>query len=137
MYISVTKPHSRSLRPYDDGTGQPLLVVCGEDHPAGDFPKEGAESCLATLEEWTRHHFPVKEITHRWSAFDYVAADKLPYIGYAHHGTKSVFTATGFMKWGHTTVRQHFPLAVRVRELSRLIVWCAGRVMLRLVSSPT
>jgi glycine/D-amino acid oxidase-like deaminating enzyme/nitrite reductase/ring-hydroxylating ferredoxin subunit len=103
MYISVTKPHSRSIRSYDDGTGEPVLIVAGEDHPAGDFPEEGSESCYDTLEKWTREHFPVKEIVSRWSAFDYVAADKIPYIGYAHHGTNTVFTATGFMKWGHTS----------------------------------
>jgi glycine/D-amino acid oxidase-like deaminating enzyme/nitrite reductase/ring-hydroxylating ferredoxin subunit len=102
MYISVTKPQTRSMRPYDDGTGEPVLVVCGNDHPAGDFPKEGAESCYDDLEKWTRQHFPVKEIVAKWSAFDYRAADKIPYIGYAHHGTNTVYTATGFMKWGHT-----------------------------------
>ncbi len=48
------------MRPYDDGTGEPVLVVCGNDHPAGTFPKEGAESCLNDLEDWTRLHFPVK-----------------------------------------------------------------------------
>lgn len=111
------------MRPYDDGTGEPVLVVCGNDHPAGEFPKDGAESNLDELERWTREHFPVKEIVAKWSAFDYRAADKIPYIGYAHHGTTSIFTATGFMKWGLTSVR-HDPY--RPRSRSGLTVVCEG-----------
>lgn len=102
MYMSVTQPHTRSLRPYDDGTGEPMLIVCGNDHPAGDFPKEGAESCYTDLITWASLHFPIQEIVAKWSAFDYMPADTLPYIGYAYHGTKTIFTATGFQKWGHT-----------------------------------
>ena len=111
MYITMTQPETRSLRPYDDGTGNPILIVCGNDHPAGDFPPEsegGAESKYADLEKWTRTHFPVKEIVGKWSAFDFKPVDKLPYIGLAHHGTSSVYTGTGFQKWGHTNVRSSF-----------------------------
>jgi hypothetical protein len=60
MYMSVTQPQTRSLRPYDDGTGEPMLIVCGNDHPAGEFPQEGAESCYTDLVAWTSIHFPVK-----------------------------------------------------------------------------
>ncbi len=53
----------------------------------------------------------------KWSAFDYMPADTLPYIGYAYHGTKTIFTATGFQKWGHTNVRRSWPCALLVNKL--------------------
>lgn len=35
-----------------------------------------------------------------WSAHDFVPGDMLPYIGYLHPATSTIFTGTGFGKWG-------------------------------------
>lgn len=35
-----------------------------------------------------------------WSAHDFMPGDKLPYIGYLHPATHTIFTGTGFAKWG-------------------------------------
>ena len=54
------------------------------------------------LEAWARQNFPVSEVIARWSGMDYFSAEHLPYIGYKYRGTDSIYTATGFSKWGLT-----------------------------------
>ena len=93
LAISAGSP-SWSLSAYD---GQ--LVVCGQAHPAG----ERAGSPYEELEAFARKHWDVAEITHRWSAQDPTAYDKLPMIGPYLPGSDRVLVATGFMKWGLAT----------------------------------
>jgi len=95
-YINVDKEHTISLRPADEGK---ILIVSGAGHPVGEYSGDWGYSPLI---EWTKRHFLVDEVISRWSAMDYYPADELPYMGYAMHGYKSLFTATGFSKWGFT-----------------------------------
>jgi glycine/D-amino acid oxidase-like deaminating enzyme/nitrite reductase/ring-hydroxylating ferredoxin subunit len=99
MYLSAD-PVTRSVRTAVGAGGTRYLVVGGEGHKVGQgSPTLPRQERLA---RWAREHFPVAEVTHRWSAQDYRPADLLPYVGAAWHGTDRVLTATGFDKWGMT-----------------------------------
>ncbi|HEU5109961.1 MAG TPA: FAD-dependent oxidoreductase, partial [Micromonosporaceae bacterium] len=56
-----------------------------------------------TLESFARKHWDVAEITHRWSAQDLYAYDGLPMIGPYQPGSRTLFVATGYRKWGLAT----------------------------------
>jgi len=95
-YISGPDSPTISLRPADDGK---VLIICGAGHPVGEYPSAWG---YPALENWARNHYPVKEVISRWSAMDYYSSDLLPFMGYAMHGSSSLFVATGFGKWGFT-----------------------------------
>ena len=100
MYITAEKEHTRSIRTLENDT---ILLVGGNSHPLGE-PRDGnTEHEYEELDAWARKSLPVSEMISRWSAEDYEGPDLLPFVGYLHHGTSSLFTATGFKKWGFTT----------------------------------
>jgi len=98
MFISAGAP-LRSVRaqPYDGGE---LLLVGGESHHVGSSKAEPAR--YRALAEFTREHWDVRSIEHRWSAQDYIPDDGVPYIGRLHMRSRSVYIATGLKKWGMT-----------------------------------
>jgi glycine/D-amino acid oxidase-like deaminating enzyme len=91
---------SRSLRTATTADGRPVLVVGGGGHTVGrerrtlDEPEE--------LLAWAREHFPVADVTHRWSAHDLRPIDQLPFAGRADPLPGSPWVMTGFAKWGLT-----------------------------------
>jgi glycine/D-amino acid oxidase-like deaminating enzyme/nitrite reductase/ring-hydroxylating ferredoxin subunit len=95
MYISADEP-TRSVRSTADG----LLLVGGESHKVGQ--DDDTRERHANLERWARETFDLTSIEFRWSAQDYRTADGLPYVGRLTSGSKRVFTATGYGKWGMT-----------------------------------
>jgi glycine/D-amino acid oxidase-like deaminating enzyme/nitrite reductase/ring-hydroxylating ferredoxin subunit len=95
-YISVDKEHTISFRPADDGK---VLIVSGAGHPVGEYSDDKAWG-YDPLIQWAKRHFDVKSVLSTWSAMDYYPADEIPYMGLAMHGMKSIYTATGFAKWG-------------------------------------
>ncbi len=54
------------------------------------------------LEDFAGLHYPGSQVTHRWAAQDCMSLDGIPYIGAYSPNTPTVFTATGFNKWGMT-----------------------------------
>ncbi|HEX6927800.1 MAG TPA: FAD-dependent oxidoreductase [Gammaproteobacteria bacterium] len=98
MFINSSQP-TRSIRTIPDGD-RLLLAVAGNGHPVGE--DYDTEKNYADLAAWARRHFGVEEITHRWSAQDGITVDGIPYAGTAWRSNASVFTATGFAKWGLT-----------------------------------
>jgi glycine/D-amino acid oxidase-like deaminating enzyme/nitrite reductase/ring-hydroxylating ferredoxin subunit len=98
MYLSVDSP-TRSIRPVDLDGGGDGLIVGGNSHKPGEA--ESTEACYQELEAWARQSFAVEGVVHRWSAQDYVTADRVPYIGRCPRADH-VFVATGFGKWGMT-----------------------------------
>eukprot|EP00899_Mesostigma_viride_P010650 jgi/Mesvir1/19587/Mv09889-RA.1 len=94
MFINVDAP-LRSLRTCENDS---VVVVCGEGFKQGEVT--ATEDCYKDLEDWARTHFMVTEVTSRWSAMDYYSKDHVPFIGYLHRDTRSIYTATGFSKWG-------------------------------------
>ncbi|MEU4804198.1 FAD-dependent oxidoreductase [Actinosynnema sp. NPDC023587] len=88
--ISAGEP-SWSLAVHGD-----LLVVCGGSHPTGSPEDEPYRA----LEDYAHKRWDVAEFTHRWSAQDVVAFDRMPMVGSYTPGSDRVFVATGFRKWG-------------------------------------
>jgi glycine/D-amino acid oxidase-like deaminating enzyme/nitrite reductase/ring-hydroxylating ferredoxin subunit len=81
--------------------GGELIIVDDGQHTVG----EGGD---------TRQHYrriagqvtsvlPDARIRYHWSAQDYTAVDRVPYIGRLSAGSRHLYTATGFRAWGMTT----------------------------------
>jgi len=86
----------RSIRVVDpDGL---VIVIAGESMEIGN--ETDTVKYYAHLEDWARKHFPVESVECKWSAMDYMSSDHLPWIGSLFSGTNSIYTATGFSKWG-------------------------------------
>ncbi|HEX6929684.1 MAG TPA: FAD-dependent oxidoreductase, partial [Gammaproteobacteria bacterium] len=98
MFINSGNP-VRSIRTIPDG-GRVLLAVAGNNHSVGE--DYDTEENYRDLAGWAKRHFGVDTITHRWSAQDGVTVDGIPYAGTAWRSNDTVFTATGFAKWGLT-----------------------------------
>lgn len=94
MYISAEDP-VRSLR-----SAEGELLVGGESHPVGHDPDTSRR--YEALERFTRDHFPLLEVTHRWSAQDYLPPDGVPFVGRPRGASDRILVATGFRKWGLT-----------------------------------
>lgn len=97
MFISAEQP-MRSLRATcnDD-----IVVVAGDATKQGDEPM--TQQFYDDLILWLQRNFEVEEIVSRWSAMDYYSGDHIPFIGYLYRGSNSIYTATGFSKWGLAT----------------------------------
>lgn len=54
------------------------------------------------LEAFTQEKFPKRRISYRWANQDCMTLDGMPYIGRYGAGTKDMYVATGFNKWGMT-----------------------------------
>jgi len=98
MYISEDKP-SRSVRAASLENGEQLLIIGGENHPAGNS-KEKTIHHYEELAQFAKEHFGAQEVLYRWSAQDLITLDQVPYIGHSHDG---IYVATGYAKWGMTS----------------------------------
>ncbi|MDV7133736.1 FAD-dependent oxidoreductase [Williamsia muralis] len=99
MYLAADQP-SRSVRWVPGPNGEPLLLTGGSGHPVGRAKSE--QEHVDELIDWTTTYFPTAELTHQWSAQDYITIDELPYVGPILPGHDSIYVATGFAKWGMT-----------------------------------
>lgn len=94
MFISADQP-MRSLRSTCDDD---VIVVAGDSCKQGDEPM--TQQFYDDLCIWTQRNFEVEEFLSQWSAMDYYSGDHIPFIGHLYRGTNSIFTGTGFSKWG-------------------------------------
>lgn len=92
MSITAGDP-VRSVRVSGD-----LLVVGGEGHVVGREPDTAGR--VATLDAWTRQHFPVEARLDAWAAQDYATDTDLPFVGPGLPRDERVLVATGYAKWG-------------------------------------
>jgi glycine/D-amino acid oxidase-like deaminating enzyme/nitrite reductase/ring-hydroxylating ferredoxin subunit len=99
MFINAGTP-TRSVRTIRDGDSL-LVQVGGQGHRPGD--EEDTPGRYRALEEFLQEHWPkAGAVAHRWSTQDYMAVDRVPYIGRLRRTSEHVFTATGYSKWGMT-----------------------------------
>lgn len=91
MYVDEDKK-GFSFRDYGE-----LLLLGGGGHRTGKSDKEMFE-----LLKFVTHNYPKAEICHEWAAQDCMSLDGIPYIGRYSSGTKNLYTASGFNKWGMT-----------------------------------
>jgi glycine/D-amino acid oxidase-like deaminating enzyme/nitrite reductase/ring-hydroxylating ferredoxin subunit len=75
-----------------------LLILSGQGHPTGERGVDAGR--YLALETFAREHWDVAEITHRWSAQDLYSYDGLPMVGPYLPGSRNLYVATGFRKWG-------------------------------------
>jgi glycine/D-amino acid oxidase-like deaminating enzyme/nitrite reductase/ring-hydroxylating ferredoxin subunit len=97
--------HYVRLSRVEGDAGHDLLVVGGEDHKTGHH--DDAAERFASLEEWTRRHFPMMgEVEHRWSGQVMEPVDYLAFIGRDPGGRENVYVATGDSGQGmtHSTI---------------------------------
>ena len=92
MYLGAEK-NSLSFRDWGD-----LLLVGGGGHRTGK--KGGGWEQLAAF---ARRAWPGSEEVARWAAQDCVSLDGVPYVGAYSRGTRGLYVATGFGKWGMTS----------------------------------
>lgn len=98
MYISQDQP-SRSVRYTRMENGEQLLIIGGENHPAGRSKQETTHH-YEELAAFAKKHFGAEEVLYRWSAQDLITLDQVPYIGQIH---EKIYLATGYAKWGMTS----------------------------------
>lgn len=80
--------------------GHDILLVGGEDHKVGQFPR--GDDPFYKLEQWARARFwGISEVPYRWSGQVQEPVDGLAYIGPAP-GMESVYVATGDSGMGLT-----------------------------------
>jgi glycine/D-amino acid oxidase-like deaminating enzyme/nitrite reductase/ring-hydroxylating ferredoxin subunit len=95
MLITAGQP-TRSLRTFGEH-----LIVGGEGHRTG--AADARPERYQALVEFALRHFDVgPPAPYRWSTQDGMPVDALPYIGPYTPGSKRLFVAAGFMKWGMT-----------------------------------
>ena len=81
--------------------GHDLVIIGGEDHKVGQFPKNGAP--FGELETWARKQFPViGEIVGRWSGQVQEPSDHVAFIGVAPTAKPNVYVITGDSGMGLT-----------------------------------
>jgi glycine/D-amino acid oxidase-like deaminating enzyme/nitrite reductase/ring-hydroxylating ferredoxin subunit len=98
MYISAEDP-IRSIRPHPTANGEDVLIIGGGGHPAGR--ESNTKRYYADLEDWAGERFAL-EPTWRWSAFDLVPGDRIPFVGKMTPMSGHTYVATGYAKWGMT-----------------------------------
>jgi glycine/D-amino acid oxidase-like deaminating enzyme/nitrite reductase/ring-hydroxylating ferredoxin subunit len=96
MFINIDEP-TRSLRSTLDGS-----IVCLSGNTCEQGNETETQKLYDDLADWLRRHYDVEEILYKWSAMDYISGDRVPYIGPLHRGVDSIYTGTGFSKWGLT-----------------------------------
>jgi glycine/D-amino acid oxidase-like deaminating enzyme/nitrite reductase/ring-hydroxylating ferredoxin subunit len=100
MFINSGTP-TRSVRTIHDGE-RLLIQVGGNGHKAG--AEEDTPQRYAELDRFLREQWPeAGAVEYRWSTQDYMPLDNVPYIGRLRRGSRHLYTATGFKKWGMTT----------------------------------
>ena len=93
------------------------LLLGGAGHRTGENRQGGQYEQLFAA---AKRFYPGSQISHYWSAQDCITLDDIPYIGQFARGTKGVYVATGFKKWGMT----HAMAAARI--ISDEILWKEG-----------
>lgn len=92
MYVDGEE-NGLSFRNYKD-----LLLLGGGGHRTG---KKGGN--WQELREFQDKYYPNATEKYHWAVQDCMTLDGVPYIGEYSSGTVSLYTATGFNKWGMTS----------------------------------
>ena len=98
MYLSSEDP-SRSIRSFRAGNRR-LTLVLGEGHKAGQADDQ--DERYLRLAAWARERLGMERVVYRWTAMDYYAADRVPYVGRLTRTEPHLHAMTGFSGWGMT-----------------------------------
>lgn len=92
IYVDESKT-GMSFRNYEN-----LLFIGGGAHRTG---KKGGN--WEELLTFAKNHYPGAIEKYHWATQDCMTLDSIPYIGPYSKGTKGLYVATGFNKWGMTS----------------------------------
>jgi glycine/D-amino acid oxidase-like deaminating enzyme len=92
MYVDESEK-GFSFRNYEN-----LLLIGGGGHRTG---KKGGG--WQEIEDFAKKYYPESKIKYHWATQDCMTLDRVPYIGRYSAGTKDLYVATGFNKWGMTS----------------------------------
>ncbi len=98
MFVTVEDP-SRSMRCQEYKGGE-VVLFAGEKHKTGHG--ENLLKHYENLESFAKDTFTLESILYQWSTQDYTTLDDIPYAGNLTSGTKNIYVASGFRKWGMT-----------------------------------
>jgi glycine/D-amino acid oxidase-like deaminating enzyme len=98
MFVTVEDP-SRSMRCQEYKGGE-VVLFAGEKHKTGHG--ENLLKHYENLESFAKDTFTLESILYLWSTQDYTTLDDIPYAGNLTSGTKNIYVASGFRKWGMT-----------------------------------
>lgn len=98
MYISPDSNHYSILPAELDG--KPYILIGGGGNVR--WMRLGKKKQYQKLADYAEKYFGVTEITHMWSAWDYIAYDKIPLIGKLYPWSQHLYVGTAFKKWGLT-----------------------------------
>ena len=97
------KPEGMYVDEADKGmsfrTHQNLLLIGGGDHRTG---KQGGN--YTELREFAAKHYPDAKEVYNWATQDCMTLDDMPYIGQYSKNTPNLYVATGYNKWGMSSV---------------------------------
>jgi glycine/D-amino acid oxidase-like deaminating enzyme/nitrite reductase/ring-hydroxylating ferredoxin subunit len=96
MFISVDEP-LRSILSCRIA-GETVVLVGGEGHRITE--RAATAERYRRLAGYARELLGVEQIAYRWSTQDAISLDGLPYVGTLTRGSKHLYVATGFRKWG-------------------------------------
>lgn len=99
MYLSVDSP-TRSVRSAPGDHDGERLIIGGNGHTVGRASSPAA--LVDELTDWTLARWPGAQRTHAWSAQDYEAPQRIPFVGIMPRTNRRVSLATGYDKWGMT-----------------------------------
>ncbi len=89
----LDEPYHYLRTALDSTTGQPLLIVGGEDHRVGQ--ELDTAQHWRRLEDWARERFPsVGDVVRQWSGEVFETSDGLAFIG-RNPGQERIFVLTG------------------------------------------
>lgn len=98
MYYDPEEPYF-SVRPHpvDD---ESMVLIGGQNHRTGHG--DSTREHYRRLEQQARERFNVESIEYRWATQDYVAIDRVPFVGRIAPQMGHLYVATGFGGWGMT-----------------------------------
>lgn len=91
MYVDECKT-GHSFRNYEN-----LLLLGGGGHRTGKHGGNWNE-----LRSFAQKYYPNAKEKYYWAAQDCMSLDNIPYVGQYSKNTQSLYTASGFNKWGMT-----------------------------------
>lgn len=98
MYYDPEEPYfSVRPQPNDDAS---MVLIGGQNHRTGHG--DSTREQYHRLERQARERFDIESIEYRWATQDYVAIDRVPFVGRLAPQMRHLYVGTGFGGWGLT-----------------------------------
>ncbi len=98
MYYDPEEPYF-SVRPHPVD-GESMVLIGGQNHRTGQG--DSTKERYRRLEQQARERFDIESIEYQWATQDYVAIDRVPFVGRLAPQMCHLYVATGFGGWGMT-----------------------------------